>query len=123
MKLEQYRTLWGNLDVTDGRLARAPHQTIEQLIPALHEQGYNGIEGPLKCMMHIGTDKIKQLLSERDMKLTAMVFTDNVVVPGAGILWGGPYEGFTAPTTGKEMVEIMQERQARNGKSVDGERD
>ena len=31
-----------------------------------------------------------------------MVFTDGVVCPGAGVLWGGPFEGFTAPTSGGE---------------------
>eukprot|EP00929_Paragymnodinium_shiwhaense_P003850 TRINITY_DN104535_c0_g1_i1.p1 TRINITY_DN104535_c0_g1~~TRINITY_DN104535_c0_g1_i1.p1 ORF type:complete len:393 (+),score=53.90 TRINITY_DN104535_c0_g1_i1:115-1293(+) len=110
MKLEQYRTLWGNLDCTDGRPARAPFQDIEALIPKLAELGYNGIEAPCKSLLFMGPEKVKALLIKHKMKLTCMVFTDNVVVPGEGILWGGPYPGFTKPTTGEEMAACLRER-------------
>ena len=37
-----------------------------------------------------------------------MIFTDGPVVPGSGIVFGGPYEGFTAPSkpgeTDKELL-------------------
>jgi sugar phosphate isomerase/epimerase len=98
MKLEQYRTLWGNIDETDGLLARSPYRTIEQVIPELKALGYDGIEIPYKCAHHLGIERMKALLAANSMKCTIMVFTDGVVVPGAGILWGGPYPGFTAPT-------------------------
>uniref|UniRef100_A0A6U8U7K6 Uncharacterized protein n=1 Tax=Zooxanthella nutricula TaxID=1333877 RepID=A0A6U8U7K6_9DINO len=107
MKLEQYRTMWGNLDSTDGLLARAPHHTIEQIVPALAELGYDGIEIPFKCALFLGAEKLKGLLQTHNMRLTIMVFTDNVVVPGEGILWGGPYPGFTSPTSGEEMAKCL----------------
>jgi len=98
MKLEQYRTMWGVIDDTDGGLARSPFRTFEQAIPEIARLGYDGIEIPLKLILFIGKDKFKAVLQEHGLKCTIMVFTDNVVVPGAGVLWGGPYEGFTAPS-------------------------
>ena len=141
MKLEQYRTLWGVIDVADGEPAKSPHHTFEevhsaicvhdssrrvashriashctalqrvggQVMPVLKGLGYDGIELPFKLLLHIGPDKVhpvafflsvactrecKQVrttLNELHMKINIMVFSDNVVVPGAGILWGGPY--------------------------------
>lgn len=102
MKLEQYRTLWGNIDDADGQLARSPHRTFDTLIPELASLGYDGIECPLKMILHIGKDKFKSMLKQYGLKCTIMIFTDGVVVPGAGVLWGGPYPGFTAPSVGGE---------------------
>lgn len=78
--------------------ARSPVRTIEQAIPEIARLGYDGIEIPFKLILHIGKDKFKGLLSQYKLKCNIMVFTDNVVVPGAGVLWGGPYEGFTPPS-------------------------
>lgn len=110
MKLEQFRTLWGTLDLCDGPLAHAPYHDFEELIPKLAQLGYDGIEIPFKMALHVGADKVRALLNEHQMKMTCMIFTDNVVVPGAGILWGGPYPGYTAPTSGEEMAECLKER-------------
>lgn len=98
MRLEQYRTLWGTIDDTDGNLARSPFRNLEQVIPELAKLGYDGIELPFKLILHTGKEKFKSLLREHKLKCTIMIFTDNVVVPGAGVLWGGPYKGFTAPS-------------------------
>ena len=35
MKLEQYRTMWGVIDETDGSLARSPVHTIEEAVTKL----------------------------------------------------------------------------------------
>jgi len=102
MKLEQYRTLWGNIDIADGQPARSPHRTFEEIIPELARLGYDGIEIPFKMILYIGKDKFKSVLKQHGLKCNIMIFTDNVVVPGAGILWGGPYPGFTAPSEGGE---------------------
>lgn len=108
MKLEQYRTLWGQIDAADGQLARSPYHTVDEIIPELARLGYDGIEIPFKLMLFIGPDKLRTLLNQHGLKCTVMIFTDNVVVPGAGVLWGGPYkkpstgELFTAPTPGGE---------------------
>lgn len=98
MKLEQYRTLWGVIDATDGQLARSPHHTLEQAVPELARLGYDGVEIPFKLILHIGKEKFRGLLQQHGLKCTIMIFTDNAVVPGAGGLWGGPYEGFTKPS-------------------------
>mmetsp|Transcript_130701 Transcript_130701/g.279499 ORF Transcript_130701/g.279499 Transcript_130701/m.279499 type:complete len:375 (-) Transcript_130701:27-1151(-) len=98
MRLEQYRTLWGVIDMADGDLARSPFRTFEQAIPEIARLGYAGIEIPFKLILGIGKEKVKTLLKEHGLKCTIMIFTDNVVCPGAGVLWGGPYEGFTKPS-------------------------
>ncbi len=48
MKLEQYRTLWGVLDLTDGEAARSPVHTFDEAIAELANEGYDGVELPLK---------------------------------------------------------------------------
>jgi len=101
MRLEQYRTVWGNIHATDGHLARSPYADLDGLLPELKRLGYDGIEIPYKCILHCGKEKVKNLLKQLDLKCTIMVFSDGPV-PGAGGLWGGPYDGFTAPTTGGE---------------------
>ena len=126
MKLEQYRTMWGLIDETDGHLARSPHRTFDQVhpprralahappgsptigcthsqvIPELAALGYDGIEIPLKLALHVGIEKVKAALADHNLKCTVMIFTDGVVCPGAPGLWGGPYEGFTEPTAAGE---------------------
>jgi sugar phosphate isomerase/epimerase len=102
MKLEQYRTMWGNIDITDGELAHSPYRNFEELIPELARLGYDGIECPFKCLLHIGKDKVKSLLKQHGMKISIMIFSDGVVCPGAGVLWGGPYPGFSEPSAGGE---------------------
>eukprot|EP00931_Biecheleriopsis_adriatica_P011594 TRINITY_DN112676_c0_g1_i1.p1 TRINITY_DN112676_c0_g1~~TRINITY_DN112676_c0_g1_i1.p1 ORF type:complete len:365 (-),score=61.11 TRINITY_DN112676_c0_g1_i1:137-1231(-) len=98
MKLEQYRTLWGVVDETDGRLARSPFTNLEDALAEIAQLGYDGIECPLKCFLYFGKERVKKLLKQHSLKCTIMIFTDGVVVPGAGIVFGGPYEGFTAPS-------------------------
>ena len=98
MRLEQYRTTWGILDATDGQLAKSPVHTFEEAAKAIKELGYDGMEIPLKQCLFFGVDHVKRVLETYELKCTIMIFTDDVVCPGAGVLWGGPYEGFTAPT-------------------------
>lgn len=98
MKLEMYRTMWGVVDDTDGELARSPVHTPEEAFAALAAQGYDGIEAPLKLLLHWGVERSKALLKKHKLKCTIMIFTDGIVVPGAGGLWGGPFKGFTAPS-------------------------
>jgi sugar phosphate isomerase/epimerase len=98
MKLEQYRTTWGVIDATDGILAHSPLHTFEEMAREVAKLGYDGIEIPFKCALHLGKDKVKEALKEHGLKCTIMVFTDNVVCPGSGVLWGGPYPGFTPPS-------------------------
>lgn len=98
MKLEQYRTLWGVIDESDGMLARSPFRTFEQAIPEIARLGYDGIEICMKMILHIGKARFSSLLKQHGLKCTIMVFTDGGAVPGTGPFWGGPYEGFTAPS-------------------------
>lgn len=90
--------MWGVLDATDGVLAHSPVHTLEEACAEVSRLGYNGIECPFKCLLSFGIDNVKATLKKHNLKCTIMVFTDGVVVPGAGVLWGGPYKGFTAPT-------------------------
>ena len=60
--------------------------------------GYDGIEIPLKMILHIGKENFKNLLKKYNLRVIIMIFTDGPVVPGSGIVFGGPYEGFTAPS-------------------------
>ncbi|CAD7924887.1 unnamed protein product [Amoebophrya sp. A120] len=99
MKLLQFRTLWGVTDECDGPAARSPVHTMEETIPLLAQLGFDGIEIPFKLLLFHGVERMTKLLVENNMKCNVMIFTDNVVCPGAGILWGGPYEGYTAPPT------------------------
>jgi hypothetical protein len=59
MKLEQYRTLWGVLDLTGGEAARSPVHTFDEAIAELANEGYDGVELPLKLVLHIGMDHVK----------------------------------------------------------------
>jgi len=53
---------------------------------------------PFKLALFIGVERFKAVLARNHLKVIFMVFTDNLVVPGAGLLWGGPYPGFSAPS-------------------------
>ena len=70
MKLLQFRTLWGLIDETDGKLARSPHHTLEGAVAALAKLGYDGIEIPCKLALHLGIDRVKAVLAEHSMKCT-----------------------------------------------------
>jgi hypothetical protein len=52
--------------------------------------------------MHIGLAHVKKTLAQYNMKITVMVFTDGLVVPGAPLLWGGPFKGFSKPSKAGE---------------------
>lgn len=77
---------------------QSPHKTLDTALPALAELGYDGIEIPLKGILQYGADKFKSLLAKCNLKVIIMVMTDGPVAPGAGLVFGGPYPGFTAPT-------------------------
>ena len=51
----------------------------------------------------IGLEKFKGMLKKYNLKVIVMIFTDGPVVPGSPIpVFGGPYDGFTAPSDGGE---------------------
>lgn len=62
----------------------------------------------MKLILYIGKENFKNLLTKYNLKCIIMIFTDGPVVPGSGIVFGGPYEGFTAPSkpgeTDKELL-------------------
>eukprot|EP00392_Amoebophrya_sp_AT5.2_P003085 g3090.t1 len=92
MKLLQFRTLWGVTDDCDGPAARSPVGSFEQAIARIKQLGFDGIEIPFKYLLSLGVARVQKLLVENELQCNLMIFTDNVVCPGAGILWGGPYE-------------------------------
>lgn len=96
MKLRQYRTLWGVLEECDGDKAGSPYTGLEEALEEIARLGYDGVELPLKCVLYLGKDRFKRLLQKHNLKVIIMVFTDGVVAPGEGIVFGGPYPGFTA---------------------------
>ena len=59
--------------------------------------GYDGVELPLKAILFYGKDKFKRLLAKTGLRVIVMAMTDGPVAPGCGMLWGGPYPGFSAP--------------------------
>jgi len=89
--LLQFRTLWGVTDDCDGPAARSPVSTFEQAVAKIKQLGFDGIEIPFKYLLSLGVDRVQKLLVENELQCNLMIFTDNVVCPGAGILWGGPY--------------------------------
>jgi len=109
MRLEQHRSLWGAIEMGSGDAARAPYSILTEVIPVLAKQGYSGIEAPFKMLLFAGTDHVIQLLKQHKMRLTVMCFTDAIVCPGEGILWDGPYEGYTKPCTKEEEAEAQAE--------------
>ena len=100
-------------------LFQSPHKSLDTAIPALAELGYDGIEIPLKGILQYGPDKFKDLLAKCGLKVIIMVMTDGPVAPGAGLVFGGPYPGFSAPVAPGETdkakivadhVKVFQEQ-------------
>jgi len=98
MKLRVYKTLWGVLGEADGEKAGSRFLKFEEALAEISRLGYDGVELPFKCSLQIGTQRFKAALEKYKLKVIFMVFTDNLVVPGAGIVFGGPYPGFSAPS-------------------------
>ena len=69
---------------------------MDTAIPDLKNLGYDGIEIPLKSILHFGPQKFKALIKKHNMQVIVMVFTDGPVAPGfpPGIVFGGPYPGY-----------------------------
>ena len=57
MKLKVYRTLWGVLQETDGDKAGSPVPGLEEAMAEIARLGYDGVEVPLKCILHLGKDR------------------------------------------------------------------
>ena len=115
-------------------MIQSPHKTYDTLLPALADLGYDGVELPLKAILFYGKDKFKKLLKATGLKVRSafmlkkininalhkrseiailqvivMAMTDGPVAPGCGILWGGPYPGFSAPPfPGKLSTKIVK---------------
>ena len=86
---------------------QSPHNTYDTLLPALAELGYDGVELPLKAILFYGKDKFRRLLAKTGLRVIVMAMTDGPVAPGCGMLWGGPYPGFSAPPfPGKHYICI-----------------
>eukprot|EP00095_Tigriopus_kingsejongensis_P002048 maker-scaffold556_size137522-snap-gene-0.36 protein:Tk02048 transcript:maker-scaffold556_size137522-snap-gene-0.36-mRNA-1 annotation:"GJ11820" len=79
------------------RESTSPHKTLETALPALRDLGYDGVEVPLKVILYYGKEGFMELLKEHELQVIVMVFTDGLVAPGEGIVFGGPYPGFTRP--------------------------
>ena len=116
MKLEQYRTLWGNIDIFDGLLAGSPHHDIDTLLPHLASLGYDGVEMPFKLALFLGPERLKDLLVQYDMHLTLSIYTDSSFNAGSPELdwWGGSHPGFTPPTLAVEMAAALAQRTERH---------
>jgi sugar phosphate isomerase/epimerase len=116
MKLEQYRTLWGNIDIFDGLLAGSPHHDIDTLLPHLASLGYDGVEMPLKLALFLGPERLKTLLTQYDMHLTLSIYTDSTFNAGSPELdwWGGTHQGFTPPIKAIEMAAALVQRTERH---------
>jgi sugar phosphate isomerase/epimerase len=112
MILEQYRTLWGNIDIFDGLLAASPHHDIDTLLPHLASLGYDGVEMPFKLALFLGPERLKDLLKQYDMHLTLSIYTDSSFNAGSPELdwWGGTHQGFTPPITAVEMAAALAQR-------------
>ena len=63
-------------------LPKSPHRTLETALPALAKLGYDGIEIPLKAILHYGKEKFKELINQCNLKVIVMVFTSGPVAPG-----------------------------------------
>ena len=94
MRLRPFRAVWGLLEATDGILARSPHLSLEELLPALKRQGYYGVEVAHKMVLAVGPEKFKDLLRENGLKCGVIVFTDGPVCPGEVGAFGPAIEGF-----------------------------
>jgi len=101
--LRIYRTLWGVPKIADGDKAKSPFLEVEDAIAEISRLGYDGLECPFKMIKFIGLEKFKEMLKKYNLKVIVMIFTDGPVVPGSSIpVFGGPYEGFTAPSDAGE---------------------
>jgi len=107
MKLRVFRTLWGVLAETDGDKAGSPVLDLEEALKEISRLGYDGVEVPLKCVLFLGKERFKSLVAKHNLKVIIMVFTDGPVAPGEGIVFGGPYPGFTAPSNPGETDKKM----------------
>ncbi|MFT5111726.1 MAG: sugar phosphate isomerase/epimerase [Parasphingorhabdus sp.] len=112
MRLEQHRTLWGNIDDFEGDLADGPHRDIDTLIPDLAALGYDGLEMPLKLALFLGPERLKTLLLQHQMLLTLSIYTDGAFNAGDAEfnLWGGAHPGFSQPISAVEMVTMLAKR-------------
>jgi len=99
MKLRVYRTLWGVLADTDGEKAECPFLDIDEAFAEISRLGYDGVEVPFKFILFCGIERFKDLLKKNNLKVIPMVFTEGPVAPGEGIVFGGPYQGFTKPSS------------------------
>jgi len=90
--------LWGVLTETEGEKAGSPFLEFEEALKEISRLGYDGIEVPLKFTLLVGEQKFLELLQMYKLKVIFQVFTDGPVVPGSGIVFGGPYPGFTQPS-------------------------
>ena len=54
MKLRVFRTLWGVLGECDGDKAGSPVLGLEEALKEIARLGYDGVELPLKCILHLG---------------------------------------------------------------------
>jgi len=95
MKLKIYRSLWGIVAEADGAKAECPFLGIEEAFAEISRLGYDGVEMPFKFILYCGKDRFKQLLKKYNLNVIPMVFTEGVVAPGEGIVFGGPYPGFS----------------------------
>merc|ERR1719209_1725399 len=103
MKLRVYRTLWGVPKIADGDKSKSPYLEVEDALAEISRLGYDGVECPFKMIKYVGVEKFKAMLTKFNLKVIVMIFTDGPVVPGSNIpVFGGPYEGFTAPSDGGE---------------------
>jgi len=102
MKLRVYRALWGMIPETDGEKAGSPCKDFESFLAEVSRLGYDGIEVPFKMTQFVGEDRFKELLQKHNLKVIFQIYTDGPVVPGAGIVLGGPYPGFSAPSSAGE---------------------
>jgi len=96
--LRIYRTLWGILAAADGERAESKYLEVEEALEEIARLGYDGVEVPFKCVLYIGKDRFKELLQKNNLKVILMVFTEGPVAPGEGLVFGGPYAGFS-PTS------------------------
>ena len=57
MRLRVYRTLWGVLGECDGDKAGSPVLGLEEALKEIARLGYDGVELPLKCILHLGKER------------------------------------------------------------------
>jgi len=96
MKLCVYRALWGVVAAADGEKASSKFLEVEDALSEIARLGYDGIEVPLKYALYVGKDRFKELLKKNKLNVIIMVFTDGPVAPGEGLVFGGPYPGFSS---------------------------